>query len=106
MKNGEMIWANIYVDWDGDSAGESLRFFFKELKKNVSDNRFKDAEYLAARFLVWNTGDPESPKHYLDFLGIAPCIEDHGDIEYIYEVNCNAHDSDGFPIVTKIEIKE
>lgn len=123
FNHGKSLCANIYRHSDGYPGkvvnGEEIEYgmlsdllkFFRELKANVGDSRFGCAEYLAAKFLVWqakeyavahgyNDGEfTQTPSHYLDFLSVSPCIEDHGDIEFIYEVDCDKHDAEGFPVV-------
>jgi hypothetical protein len=101
------VQSNIYVHYDGYPDGEGgrlnqLRLFFKEVKNQCTgDCRFHDAEYLAAKFVVWYALEQctdENPNP-LKFSGIGVSTEDHGDIEYIYLVDCDHHDEDGFPIV-------
>jgi hypothetical protein len=102
-----VVRANIYVHYDGYPDGEAgriaqLKRFFQEVKDQCRDTRFNDAEYLAAKYIVWhalNDCTDENPNP-LNFLGIGPCIEDHGDIEYIYLVDCGNLDPEtGFPTV-------
>jgi hypothetical protein len=106
FSEGGAVAANVYVHWDGYPDGEGgrlnqLKQFFTEVKNQCGDTRFNDAEYLAAKYIVWyaisNCTD-ENPNP-LNFGGIGPCLEDHGDIEYIYLVDCDKHDENGFPIV-------
>ena len=101
------IYSNIYVHYDGYPDGEGgrlsqLKQFFTDVKDQCNDTRFDDAEYLAAKYIVWhaiNSCTDENPNP-LNFLGIGPCIEDHGDIEYIYLVDCSNLDPEtGFPTV-------
>jgi len=125
FNHGKRIDANIYRHSDGypgvvNYGGEveygilsDLLKFFRELKANVGDARFAHAQYLGAKFLVWqakqyavnheyNADKGEwgtTPKHYLDFLSVAPAMEDHGDIEYVYEVDCDKQDREGFPAI-------
>lgn len=126
FNHGKRVDANIYRHSDGYpgkvKGGEASEYgvladlldFFRELKANVPDNRLGCAEYLAAKFLVWQAkqyartykGFNEEtkefeyePNHHLDFLSVAPCIEDHGDIEYVYEVDCDKRDREGFPAI-------
>jgi hypothetical protein len=104
-----VVAANIYVHYDGYPDGEAgrlnqLQRFFKSVKENCGDTRFHDAEYLAAKYIVWYATeylkDEENPKHALNFSGIGVCLEDHGDIEYTYLVDCDHHDPEtGFPTV-------
>lgn len=120
--------ANIYQHGDGypgkvveGKAVEGgvladLLVFYNKLLAEVRDNRLDVAEDLAAKFLVWKAdelamhqtygenedgtrGFNEDRKHSLDFLGVAPCIEDHGDIEYVYELDCEDLDALGCPVV-------
>lgn len=106
FNHGNHTQANIYKHWDGypgdaEDTGvlKDLHEFFTLLKAEVTDNRFGDAEYLAAKFIVWHSQRDAEGSHYLEFLGIGPCLEDHGDIEYIYDVDCDKRDEDGFPVV-------
>ena len=109
--------ANVYRHSDGYPAGlgRDLETFLDDVAANVQDTRFDDAEYLAAKFLVWqaqryarkliHAGGGEwtyEPAHPLDFLGVSPCIEDHGDIEYRYRVRCTGTER---PTVTWEEVK-
>lgn len=126
FNHGRTICANIYRHSDGYPGevvnGEQVEYgvlgdilkFFRELKENVRDTRLGDAEYLAAKFLVWQAKELAreykgwdektkkavyEPSHYMEFLGVSPCRRDHGDIEYIYEVDCDKFDDEGFPII-------
>jgi len=103
--NGEVS-ANIYQHPDGYPDGEHgvparLEAFFNELEAQTSDTRYGDPEYLAAKFLVWKAReyarDPEKP---LDFLSISPCVHDHGDIEWVYTVECSDREQNGRPKVS------
>lgn len=100
--DSDRIDANIYRHSDGypSGLGVDLHRFLDEVGK-LNDTRFGDPEYLAAKFLVWQAKEyaelnNRSPYRqettgpaYLNFLSVAPCIEDHGDIEYIYKVACS-----------------
>lgn len=128
FNHGRSVHANIYRHSDGYPGkienGEPVEYgvlqdlleFFRLLKAEVRDTRFGQAEYLAAKFLVWQSqklvkyetygelengewGYDESKEHPLQFLGVSPCTQDHGDIEFIYEINCDKLDSNGFPQV-------
>lgn len=124
FNHGSEVHANIYRHSDGYPGkivrGEATEYgvladlltFFRLLKAEVVDNRLRCAEYLAAKFLVWQakeyatryegTVDGKAKyvdTHYLEFLGVAPCNEDHGDIEFVYEVDCDNLDKEGFPVV-------
>ncbi len=110
--DGDRIVANIYRHFDGypESMLPDLQSFFKEVKDNLPDTRFTDAEYLAAKYVTWQakqnatkynseTGKHLPADHFLDFLSLGVCIQDHGDIEYIYEVNSDrsTFDESGLP---------
>lgn len=125
FNHGKRIAANIYRHSDGYPGkvqdGKEIEYgilsdllkFFRELKAEVPDNRLGCAQYLAAKFLVWQAKQyavdhnyvtetrewTQTPKHYLDFLSVAPAMQDHGDIEFIYEVDCDQRDAEGFPAI-------
>jgi hypothetical protein len=98
--------SNVYVHWDGYPDGEGgrlnqLQQFFQDVKEQCGSVT-NDAEYLAAKYIVWyalSQCDDDNPNP-LKFSGIGPCLEDHGDIEYIYTVNCGKPNPDGCPTVT------
>ena len=84
-------YANVYVHYDGypENRVPELNEFLADVKAKCKDTRFSDAEYLAAKFIVWYA-DKVKRDNNLDFLGIGVCTEDHGDIDYIYTVDCTA----------------
>jgi hypothetical protein len=98
--------SNVYVHWDGYPDSENgrlaeLQRFFQDVKDQCGGVT-NDAEYLAAKYIVWKAleqCDDDNPNP-LKFSGIGPCLQDHGDIEYIYTVNCGKMNPDGFPTVT------
>lgn len=70
------------------------RFTDKIIKdEGMYGNRFDDAEYLAARFIVF-LAIHENKEKNLNFGGIGISKDLHGDIEYLYEINC---DNSEFP---------
>jgi hypothetical protein len=100
------VTSNVYVHWDGYPDGEGgrlaeLQRFFQDVKEQC-DGVTNDAEYLAAKYIVWKAleqCDDLSPDP-LKFSGVGPCLKDHGDIEYIYLVDCtNVDPKTGFPTV-------
>ena len=126
FNEGSLRCANIFRHWDGYPGRVSkgvqtehgvlgdLLEFFRELKDNVADRRFGEADCLAAKFVVWQakksateriigfdeTGNPEKGvPHYLDFLNVAPVLKDAPDGEYLYEVDCEKRDTEGFPAI-------
>ena len=95
--------AIVYRHSDGypDGHGTDLLNFFKLLKKTLPDNRFNDPSYLAAKVVVWLseqfnidyiTDKPKANRY--DFLSVGVVMEDPGDIEYRYEVNCSEMKND------------
>jgi hypothetical protein len=129
FSNGKYLAANIYRHSDGYPGevknGEETEYgvlsdllkFFRLLKAEVPDSRFGDAHYLSAKFLVWQSQeltqyariynpykgpkdeDGYGPTHYLQFLSVCPMMRDAGDAEYIYDVNCDKVDAEGFPVI-------
>jgi hypothetical protein len=92
-----------------------LKQFFADVKVQTEDTRFTDANYLAAKWVVWlaqmfcrdyNFTDmgAEPSNHFkerpLDFISVGVVMENPGDIEYEYFVNCEKMDKHGFPKVT------
>lgn len=89
-KGGD-VEANIYRHCDGypDGVLPDLARFFAAVRAQTSDTRFDDPEYLAAKFIVWQADQRRNnTKGLLDFISVAPCVVDHLDIEYVYEVAC------------------
>ena len=83
--------AIVYRHSDGypEGLGVDLKEFFNEVKKQTDDPRFSDPSYLAAKFVVWQAAQ-YSKKDSLAFLGVGIVMEDPGDIEYRYFVDCNS----------------
>ena len=51
---GGKVCSKIYRHYDGDIACEDLEAFFDEVEAQCEgDTRFDHAEYLAAKFVVW-----------------------------------------------------
>jgi len=69
--------AKIYRHSDGypEGLGQDLVGFLQELKDNVTDNRFTDAGYLAAKWVVrdatMNRRYANGEAHDLNFLGVS-----------------------------------
>ena len=109
MQNGGAE-AKIYRHSDGypEGLGQDLLGFLQELKTNVTDNRFTDAGYLAAKWVVrdaienrqYANGEP----HNLNFLGVGIVAEDPTDIEYRYEVLCDELNDEGMPKIMMYDI--
>jgi len=60
----------------------------KDAETGIYGNRFDDAEYLAARF-VYFLLVCENKETNLNFGGVGISKDLHGDIEYIYEIDCD-----------------
>lgn len=112
-----------------EGHGVDLQRFFADVEEQAQDTRFNDASYLAAKLVVWladmfadktmtrteadearvpilenayKMGDTEYVRvkaRMLDFLSVGVMMEDPGDIEYRYEVDCDAKDEKGRPVV-------
>jgi hypothetical protein len=98
--------AKIYRHSDGYPDSEygvpaCLSQFFKDVENQTMDTRFNDPSYLAAKFVVWQAGqyarDSNAP---LAFSSLGVLLEDPGDIEYTYFVDCGKRDENGYPTVT------
>lgn len=104
FKNGDYLGANIYVHYDGypENRLPELQRFFLDVKEQCNDTRFSDSSYLAAKFIVWYSMQQAKDANTspLNFLGIGPAVNDSGDIDYRYEVNCDKRDANGFPSVS------
>ena len=107
FKEGEELVAIVYRHLDGypSRTGKDLLKFFKEVRDNVTDTRFDDASYLAAKWCVYlgrkfAPNNPFWPIHYLDFVSVGILMADPPDIEYRYIVDCTQRDSEGYPVVT------
>lgn len=102
--DGDYLAANIYVHYDGYPQNRlpELQRFFVAVREQCRDARFSDPSYLAAKFLVWYSlaQAKDAACAPLNFLGIGPVVEDAGDAEYIYKVDCSRRDENRFPVVT------
>ena len=102
--------AIVYRHSDGypEGLGEDLKQFFADVKEQTGDTRFSHATYLAAKYVVWQANkyaetfdvklNKYVPSNMLDFLSVGVVMEDPGDIEYRYHVNCDTKDGE-FPVV-------
>jgi len=106
FNHGKQRYALIYVHCDmypdGEHGGPArLQRFFKEVQKQTKDTRFNCAEYLAAKFVVWQAAQYAKDKNKpLEFLFLGVTTKEHGDIEFLYTVDCDKMDENGFPTVT------
>lgn len=92
--SGKNIIAKVYRHYDGYPNGDtgmiaSLNQFFEDVKKETQDTRFTDPSYLAAKFVVWQANEYSRKPGSLEFSGVGVVLQDPGDIEYIWFVNCN-----------------
>ena len=114
--------AIVYRHCDGypEGLGCDLKRFVK-LVSTLRDKRFYDPEYLAAKWVVFDAisnvismaersektgrwkveGFIVKSASYLNFVGVGVCVEDHGDVDYIYRVIC-----DGKPTLKASEITD
>jgi hypothetical protein len=56
----------------------------------ANENAILEAKYSRSK---------TEPKR-LAFLGVGVTLHDAPDGEYVYKVNCDEHDANGFPVVT------
>ena len=112
VEDGDIV-ANIYRHSDGYPDGFHgvpafmERFFTAVEEQCHGDNRFNCAEYLAVKFIVFNVAEIQRPHREmgktpgpLDFLSLGVTNQDHGDIEFVYTVECDKLDAEGRPTVT------
>ena len=94
--------AKIYRHYDGYPVAvePDLERFFRDVEAQTEDTRFTDASYLAAKFVVWQAHEYSDQKGNLDFLGVGVIVEDPGDIEFIYTVDCGKMTKDRRPTVS------
>jgi hypothetical protein len=102
-ENGKRL-AMLYRHFDGypTGLGQDLLDFINYVQNKLSDNRFNDPEYLAAKCLVFLLGFPKD----LKFLGIGVCNETHGDIDYFYRIECGERNQDGTPVVSYVNTSD
>jgi|GEM_PF-3708980 hypothetical protein len=95
---------------NGPGLGQDLQRFVADIRANVKDNRFNDAAYLAAKWVVWDANNHRrimadaglaKADHICNFLSVGILDRDAGGIEYRYKVVC-----DGTPTITCEKITE
>ena len=89
-----------HCDGYPEGLGKDIQDFLDDVSE-LEDNRFGDPSYLAAKWVVWDsqrTGTTVT----LDFLGVGIVMEDPGDIEYKYLVEC--HNGDKRPEVKCVKV--
>lgn len=106
-RRGE-VEAKLYRHCDGYPGGvdRDLEAFFEYIEQALQGHsrRYSDPEYLAARFIVWDAAEHARkyhPNRPLDYTGLGVAMQDHGDIEYLWFVEC---DSDERPKVRHEEV--
>jgi hypothetical protein len=95
--------ANLYRHSDGypEAMVPDIYQFFADVQEQTNDRRFDDPCYLAAKFVVWQANETRrGGGGFLNFLGVGVVLEDAGDGEYVWEIDCLKHDAEGLPIVT------
>jgi hypothetical protein len=103
---GKRIEARIYRHSDGypEGLGADLFIFLRAVKSQTKDTRFTDPSYLAAKFVVWQAGEyADNKAKPLEFLSLGISMEYHGDLEYVYRVDCNNIRTDGLPSISVAE---
>jgi hypothetical protein len=88
-------YANVYRHSDGYPDGEhgvpaGLEQFFTAVETQTSDTRFADPEYLAAKFVVWQSMQYAPAGNPLDFISVGVTTGDAGDVAWIYTVDCTS----------------
>ena len=93
--------AKIYRHCDGnpETMLPDLKEFFETVEKETKDHRFNDTDYLAAKFVVWQARQFSRPAGSLNFISVGVCMNDPGDIQYTYFVNCDKFTDEGYPQV-------
>ena len=104
------IYANIYRHCDGYPDGEHgvpafLDRFFQAVEDQCDgDTRFREPGYLAAKFVVFqaalNCRTPDQPLNFLSCGVSGGADGDHGDIEWIYTVECAKGSDTVRPVLT------
>lgn len=100
----DIVSAIVYRHSDGypEGAGADILRFFDEVKAQATDTRFGDPDYLAAKYVVFLADifarkyvrQPDGsydwePAAKLDFISVGVLLEDPGDIEFRYVVECD-----------------
>ncbi len=118
--------AKVYQHSDGYPESENgilckLQRFFRAVEADTNDCRFNDPSYLAAKFVVWATQADRAEQAQwrreskltqagkdgpLNFLGYGVCMEDPGDIDYTYYVECGSVPALKYPAVKHGEASE
>ena len=82
--------AIVYRHSDGypEGLGKALEEFLTECEM-LKDSRFDDPSYLAAKWVVADSARNPRGDHRLAFLGVGIVLEDPGDIEYRYLLECS-----------------
>lgn len=99
FNDGGQRCALIYKHHDGypdtqHGMFQTIQGFFEEVEKQTSDTRFGDAEYLAAKFVVYLM------ENKLDNLGCGVSMDLHDDIEFLYNVDCGDFTNEVRPLVS------
>lgn len=109
----DRLTAIIYRHTDGypEGAGNDIFRFLNRVNK-LHDSRFDDAPYLAAKYVVFlaeifaKSWKPSAATDdCLDFLSVGVMMDDPGDIQYRYIIDCGKIGADGLPEVTCFDTK-
>jgi len=103
--NEDKTYAKIYHHFDGETYGNLLEEFFKQVTKETSETRFGEASYLAAKWIVYITQKDNSIIPSLNFLGVGIVMKDPLFCKFEYNVDCSNLRENGFPTVTIKENK-
>ena len=87
---GGKVQARVYRHCDGypSGAGTDILRFLRDVEAQTRDTRFNDPSYLAAKYVVWLAGQFANGDKPLDFLSVGVVLEDPGDIEFRYVIEC------------------
>lgn len=106
--NKKFLTAKVYRHSDGypEGLGADLNEFLKIIKEHLTDTRFDDASYLAAKWVVFDSQRGRVVRNkvsMLNFLGVGLLMKDPGDIEYSYDVVCSSRG--GVPKITHRKVR-
>jgi hypothetical protein len=106
FKYGERTAAVVFRHTDGypSGAGVDLRKFLVECKA-LEDSRLSDPSMLAARYVVYLADMfREHGASRLNFLSVRVMMDDSGDAQYRYVIDCAKIDADGLPELTCLSV--
>jgi len=113
FNHGRSNVAMVYRHGDGyvEGLGQSV-FQFLHSCKQLHDSRFRDASYLAAKWVVYDSQEygkdtyrfrnEKRDGYTLNFLSVGIVSREPGDIEFRYTIDCDKLNQHGLPPV-KVE---